>query len=150
MSYIGRRTASSVLAILPGAPAWAGYAVGPEGPASLSPLRRGPKTVDSASTFLSVGMSLIHVLPVTATTSSHPLRELFLTDLCISYMRKTSTSVLVHFTGKCCNHAQLSNINHHGAAGEARLGNKVSQKLMKLEMSGRLDATHIVTRETQH
>lgn len=122
-SYAGRSTAGQVCAILLAAPAWARCEVEPEG-LPESP-EEGPKDMDSASTFLFVGMSLIHVLPVTATTSSHPLRELFLTDLCISYMRKTSTSVLVRFTGKCCNRAQLSTINHHRAAGEAHLSNTV-------------------------
>ena len=91
---------------------------------------------DPASTLLLLGTSLIHVFPVTAATSSHPLRELFLTDLCISYMRNTSTSVLVRFTGKCCNRAQLSNIHRHGAVGEGRLPCTVSQKSIKLEMKG--------------
>lgn len=40
---------------------------------SWRPPKSGPKTVESASTFLLLGMSLIHVFPVTATTSSHPL-----------------------------------------------------------------------------
>ena len=84
-----------------------------------SPPRSSPRTTDSAFTFLLLGTSLIHVFPVTAATSSHPLRELFLTDLCISYMRNTSTSVLVRFTGKCCNRAQLSNIRRRGAVGKA-------------------------------
>lgn len=117
-----------------GASAWAGCAVWPEWPALPSPSRSSPGATDSASTLLLPGTSLTHVFPVTAATSSHPLRELFLTDLCISYMRNTSTSVLVHFTGKCCNHAQLSNIHCHGAVGEGRLPSTVSQKLIKLEM----------------
>lgn len=117
-----------------GASAWAGCEVRPEGPALPSPPRSSPRTTDSAFTFLLLGMSLIHVFPVTAATSSHPLRELFLTDLCISYMRNTSTSVLVRFTGKCCNCAQLSNIRRRGAVGEGRLPSALSQKLIKLEM----------------
>lgn len=117
-----------------GASAWAGCAVWPEWPALPSPARSSPRTTDSASTLLLPGTSLTHVFPVTAATSSHPLRELFLTDLCISYMRNTSTSVLVLFTGKCCNRAQLSNIHRHRAVGEGRLPSTVSQKLIKLEM----------------
>lgn len=64
------------------------------------------------------------VFPVAVTTSSHPLGELFLTDLCISSMRKTSTSVLVCLTGKCCNRAQLSNIDRR--LGSTRLQNESS------------------------
>lgn len=76
-------------AILPEAPARPRCEEEPAGPASQRPLTRRPRPRDPASTFLCVGMSLLHVLPVTATTSSRPLRELFLTDLCISCMRKT-------------------------------------------------------------
>lgn len=62
------------------------------------------------------GPSLVPVFPDGA-ASSRPLGGLFLTGLCISCMRKTSTSVLVCFTGKCCNCAQLRDSEAAGGRG---------------------------------
>lgn len=86
-------------------------------------------------------MSLVPAFPVTATTSSHPLGRLFLTDLCISYMRKTSTSVLVCLTGKCCNHAQLSNTHRLSWLQSPAKTNEVD--------NGTSDATGAAEEETQ-